>query len=381
MNPNRRSQQRKVPERLVFCKLAGENGASVVNLSEAGLCFESLDPIGAKELLRLQLCADLASPVEAIGKLAWIDTAKRTGGLSFLSLSTPAREQIRNWLSESAEVERRRGVREAAVEASREAPAAEAASAPEDASGRPGEGLEETRGAFPSKKTVVWQELREPGMPSDSMQLIPIERHRSEGRWQFIRGVLVGIGISALVTVPIFRYAGSERQNSEAQTATRPMEKAQASAGQAGVASGPAAMKTLEVSPAGGAPRLQPGSSEVANKPVRSVAAAAATDRQMGGAPSFEARPTVSVPAPAAAEQAQHSRKAAATPQQLWSGVQAGNMKAAVALADLYVRGEGVPVNCEQARVLLLVAAEKNSVEAPKKLQELDKGGCPASGH
>jgi len=63
----------------------------------------------------------------------------------------------------------------------------------------------------------------------------------------------------------------------------------------------------------------------------------------------------------------------------LWSALQAGNMRAAVALADLYTRGEGVPVNCEQARILLLVASEKSNAEASKKLQELDKGGCPAN--
>jgi TPR repeat protein len=54
-------------------------------------------------------------------------------------------------------------------------------------------------------------------------------------------------------------------------------------------------------------------------------------------------------------------------------------MKAAVALADLYIRGEGVPVNCEQARILLQVASKKNNAEASKKLEELDQGGCPAN--
>jgi hypothetical protein len=34
-------------------------------------------------------------------------------------------------------------------------------------------------------------------------------------------------------------------------------------------------------------------------------------------------------------------------------------------------------VNCNQARVLLLVASEKSNADAIKKLQELDKvGGC-----
>ncbi len=71
-----------------------------------------------------------------------------------------------------------------------------------------------------------------------------------------------------------------------------------------------------------------------------------------------------------------NSKKIAVTPQQLWSSVQAGNAKAAVALADLYIRGDGVPVNCNQARVLLLAASEKSNADAIRKLQELDKTGC-----
>jgi len=77
--------------------------------------------------------------------------------------------------------------------------------------------------------------------------------------------------------------------------------------------------------------------------------------------------------------QVQHPKKVSQTPEQLWSALQKGNMKAAVALADLYARGEGVPQNCQQARVLLQIASEKKNAEASKKLQELDKGGCPAN--
>ncbi len=70
-------------------------------------------------------------------------------------------------------------------------------------------------------------------------------------------------------------------------------------------------------------------------------------------------------------------QKTSGTPQQLWASVQSGNSKAAVALADLYIKGEGVPQNCNQARVLLLFASEKRNAEAIKRLQELDKTGCP----
>ena len=77
--------------------------------------------------------------------------------------------------------------------------------------------------------------------------------------------------------------------------------------------------------------------------------------------------------------QVQHPKKAPLTPEQLWSALQAGNTKAAVALADLYARGEGVPVNCQQARILLQIASAKKNAEAVRKLQELDKGGCANS--
>lgn len=79
---------------------------------------------------------------------------------------------------------------------------------------------------------------------------------------------------------------------------------------------------------------------------------------------------------PGAGESVSH-QMATKTPQQLWGAVQAGNSNAAVALAELYIKGQGVPQNCSQARVLLLVASEKNNAAAIKKLAELDKTGCP----
>jgi hypothetical protein len=61
----------------------------------------------------------------------------------------------------------------------------------------------------------------------------------------------------------------------------------------------------------------------------------------------------------------------------LWVAFAKGNSSAAVALADLYRRGEGVPQNCEQTRVLLDAAAKKGNSEAKKRLAQLDQEGCP----
>jgi len=69
-------------------------------------------------------------------------------------------------------------------------------------------------------------------------------------------------------------------------------------------------------------------------------------------------------------------RDPTAASQLLWSAVQKGNLTAETTLANLYIRGEGVPKNCDQARVLLSAASEKGSAEAKRKLAELNQTGC-----
>ena len=368
MNANRRLLERKQPERIVLCKLGGEEGGSVLNLSEDGLCFQSLTPTEEADLLQLRLSVDLNSAIEATGQLAWIDSAKRTGGLGFLELSVPAREQTRAWLSETS------------TASSGDKQADDAA----------------------TEKPVIGQEMRVP-----SVQLVPMERYRAQMRKQFLRGVLLGIGIYAVVMIPIFRYAGSTKPGSPARTTASANRAAQSSAEQtqASVAQ-PASPRASTSEPTA----TKPLATEPATVQTVSVAAPTRSPQrqspQIAGASSTDLMTRTSspwaTPQPAKAEQplgasqaavapalaaskahssseVQHPKKVSATPQQLWSAVQAGNMKAVVALAGLYTRGDGVPVNCEQARILLLVASEKNSGEASKKLQELDKGGCPAN--
>ena len=60
----------------------------------------------------------------------------------------------------------------------------------------------------------------------------------------------------------------------------------------------------------------------------------------------------------------------------LWTAIEKGNLTAETVLANLYLRGEGVPKSCDQARVLLSAAAEKGSIEAQQKLRELNQTGC-----
>jgi hypothetical protein len=62
--------------------------------------------------------------------------------------------------------------------------------------------------------------------------------------------------------------------------------------------------------------------------------------------------------------------------QLLWKAVGRQNPKAALTLAELYARGEGVPKSCDQARLLLIAAAKKGVPEASLRLRSLEADGC-----
>jgi hypothetical protein len=56
-------------------------------------------------------------------------------------------------------------------------------------------------------------------------------------------------------------------------------------------------------------------------------------------------------------------------PVELWKAVKRGSVNAEVALANLYLEGEAVPQNCEQAHMLLSVASMKGSKAADNLLK------------
>ena len=151
----------------------------------------------------------------------------------------------------------------------------------------------------------------------------------------------------------IFRYAGGSKPSSPARTIASANRTVQSSEKQTQV-SAAQPVSSLQATP-------HPAKAEQPLAANQAAVASASTALKALSSPG----------------QVQRPKKVSATPEQLWSALQKGDMKAAVALADLYMRGEGVEVNCEQARMLLLVAAGKKNAEASKKLQELDKGGCP----
>ena len=62
--------------------------------------------------------------------------------------------------------------------------------------------------------------------------------------------------------------------------------------------------------------------------------------------------------------------------QWLWKAVGKRNVEATLVLSDLYVRGDGVPKSCDQARLLLDAAARKGARAAADRLRQLQASGC-----
>ena len=60
----------------------------------------------------------------------------------------------------------------------------------------------------------------------------------------------------------------------------------------------------------------------------------------------------------------------------LWKAVRKQNATAAVLLSGLYLRGDGVPRSCDQARLLLIAAARRGAPQAAQPLRDLESQGC-----
>ena len=209
-------------------------------------------------------------------------------------------------------------------------------------------------------------------------ELVPLKRYRAATRRQFILGVFLGVSITSAVAIPIAKYSGSPKQVAAVPAAASvqtplansiPQARESVSAPASNASRGPFAIpagKTQRSAQTGDSPYDPFGSTLVKHRlqPIDKIS------------PGNSPTPSV-VLAQSRETETKSVRKSVASPQQLWSAVQAGNVQAALTLADLYMRGDGVPVNCDQARVLLLVASKKGSAVASKKLKELDATSCP----
>jgi hypothetical protein len=370
MDKHSRAHIRKLPAKFGFIQVAGDEGGQILNISEAGLCFETFAPLGHPRSVQFWFSLNLRDRIEASGEVTWLDAETKMGGLRFLKPTERALKHIR---LNSAEL-----------------PGAETTAKGQrflDALAKrtPGGGKLESD-SWPSKVSSGLKSkiadyfprnfsdgsvnaVRSLPASANSMDLISLQRHVAVCRRQLIIGILIGILFSSSVAIPVVSSLSHRNRGSSFQPP--------ASADRAASANSDAAPQH-----AGAPAALNISRPTNAQQPIATHSYSdypAKSDLLPSLSPFLEGNP-----APTAAPRAVQlrkgdgivTRKSGSTPQQLWSAVQAGDTNAAVLLADRYLRGDGVPVNCLQARVLLLVASEKNNPNATKKLHELDKNGC-----
>jgi hypothetical protein len=142
----------------------------------------------------------------------------------------------------------------------------------------------------------------------------------------------------------------------------------------------PPAPAKAEEQPSSPAKKAAPDTAAAADVPKNPVAAKA-PQSQAGGLPDAQALASNGGAELAMAQRyltatSGRARDSAEGAKWLWKSIAKHNTEATLLLADLYLKGDGVSKNCDQARVLLDSAARKGSSAAGERLRNLQAFGC-----
>ena len=356
-----------------FIQISGDEGGQILNISDAGLCFQSFAPVGNVKNLQFWFSLNLRDRIEANGQIAWLDAETKTGGLRFQNLTERAIKHIRTYATGGRkEANCEKGRFFAAVLAKQNTTHAptESGRPQVETSPSPLTGIENLQYFRPVERTS--QTSSALFSPTESTDLISLQRHLAVCRRRLVLGFVLGVLAASSVGLLLVPYVANHARTAISQggPAVSPPEK-QVIAQPATNAPTVLIPEMTGNSATDNSLRMAANHSYIA-KPSNAFSAEPALPSLSKGANGSATKG-----APKSVSSASSSvTKAGATPAQLWSAVQSGDSNAAVVLADRYMRGDGVPANCIQARVLLLVASERNNPTAIKKLHELDKNGC-----
>ena len=352
-----------------FIQISGDEGGQILNISDEGLCFQTFSPIGNAKNLQFWFSLNLRDRIEANGQVAWLDPETKVGGLRFQNLTERAIKHIRAYATGAREEATcKKGSIFAAALAKQNTVRPPTESDLSQAEASPSTGIQNSQFYRPIARSSETSSAS--FTPVESTDLISLQRHLAVCRKRLIVGFVLGVLATSSLALMFVPYVANRARiaASHALPAVSSPEK------QAVVQSDPSVLAIPEST-----------KNSVAESSLR-VAASRSYDAKLSKVSSAEsASPffgrSANTAEPTAAPRAlspgsQIATKTGKTPTQLWSAVQSGDSNAAVVLADRYMRGDGVPANCIQARVLLLVASERNNPTAIKKLHELDKNGC-----
>lgn len=367
MEPDKRRFVRKRTDQLLYAEFGPDNGSILLNLCKDGCSFQSMAPV-RQEQVHFSVSVGDGRKLEGEGKMVWSDTTKKTGGLMFLNPSAELREQVHVWLSETlvtadgkldpdaVESQAKRRRKELREKAKAEGQFNWKEGVLKQASGSsaaPSDAQAPSSSAQGSAMNMPPPTIFSAAWPEESERFG--QRSSKGSRW--------GLGILAVIAVLFLGLISYRRELGHWV-----MSVGSSLAGEeqkSGAASMPAA--TIPAAAANDTVVQQEAPSET--QPVKeSEAKAVPVSEQVSTKTEQEAPVRRNATPPASVGDDVPS---------LWSSVENGDTHAEVTLANRYVRGEGVPQSCAQARVLLEAAVKRGSAEARERLDGLSQAGCP----
>ena len=374
MRTERRCIPRKRPGAISYFEFEAGSGGIVLDASEKGLAFQAADAVEQLGPSRMFISPHPEERIELSGDVVWTDRTKKTGGLRFIDLGADSCNRIRGWLKQAGES----GV---ADEQEYPLPISAVQEVPDIPPG--GSNLDtcpipplpaQVRGTRPVEPRLapILLPLMNPDLTLPSQDSSGVRRG-------FLRHIATGFLIVAFVLACL-----AVAQNLGWVPKIRP-KVADALIRLGEKLNGTTDSQSRSFSPLPDLPQLAtpPPSAAKSIPDAPQPEPLAGSDQVNSLAQNNSATP--SLKAPRTKEDADHSAYAQASSlapersvevSRLWSAVGAGSSAAEVDLARLYLKGEGVPRNCEQARILLRAAAKSGNREARQQLQRLRTYGC-----
>jgi hypothetical protein len=384
--PDRRQAPRTKLVEIAYIGMGPENGGLVLDVSDGGLSFHAVAPVAKAETINFLLSLRGHSRIEGAGEVVWTNEMKTVCGLKFTSLSAGAREHLSNWTNQTHLPTAVGGEVSSAARPSIAIP--EEATAP-----LPVQTLMEVEPVY--------------AIPPASEFYLSQPAGKSWWRESAMYWILFGVLCFALA-VTVFVY-GVRVGKSEVQTTAHSVLLPGAQSGpQTTEPAADPASSTASDAPSVGSPTPAPQSDAASvhtDVPAAAIAenprantfvnasktdgilpsplpqpsagsGADATAADLHGEVALEAGKSELAAAQAALRGTNGGRDSAKAARLLWAAVANDNSTAAVILADLYLRGDGVPKSCEQGRVLLTAASNAGDIQGQEKLKELNANGC-----
>jgi hypothetical protein len=376
MQPERRCTPRRRPEELSYIQFEPEGGGIVVNASEQGLAFQVAAPLRQSGPVQLCVSPNPTQQIKLAAEIAWMDLTKKSGGLRFTEVSADARNQISEWLTKTRES----GNSDLKFVVPSCAPKEETDPHTGARSGMPNlpppsplldnaipSGADAAKLPSARFRDIPAKELVTAPLSKETRIAISRRRLQRDFATGFLSFVFVFI---AILFLQDFRF---EIGNA----LIRMGEKLKGKGDTQAVDPSPAPVQSSNPSPAATMPSApDPIPVAPANETTVQDEPAASPQTVQGIVNSADSLPVDRSNSPPHSPDA-HTRRGRRDPaRQLWSALAAGDSSAEVALAQLYLTGDGVPRNCEQARVLLKAAAKNGNSEAQQKLRKLTSSAC-----